>query len=268
MTREIARQARLTQDVAQTQISVSTGKRLQRASDDPLAASRVATLRTAQANGAAWLVNVNVGRSVTAQADGVLKTASDLVARAREIGLAGANQPLAAADRQAIAAELGALAAEMDGLAASRSHLGQPLFADGAPAVMRFDSDTLFAAVPGRAAVFDSGGQSAAQHMRSAAIAIAGGDPTVIGGALAGLDGSVDQLATARAQIGLNAARLDRLADRHAERGIAQAADRSALEDTDLPSAIARLNAQTITLEAAQAAFARINRRNLFDILR
>jgi flagellar hook-associated protein 3 FlgL len=39
------------------------------------------------------------------------------------------------------------------------------------------------------------------------------------------------------------------------------------LEDTDLSAAIAKLNSQTITLEAAQAAFARINRRTLMDIL-
>ena len=39
------------------------------------------------------------------------------------------------------------------------------------------------------------------------------------------------------------------------------------IEDTDIVSATAKLNAQTITLEAAQAAFARINRRSLFDIL-
>jgi flagellar hook-associated protein 3 FlgL len=39
------------------------------------------------------------------------------------------------------------------------------------------------------------------------------------------------------------------------------------LEDTDLTAAIARLNAQQLTLDAAQAAFARINRRSLFDLL-
>jgi flagellar hook-associated protein 3 FlgL len=39
------------------------------------------------------------------------------------------------------------------------------------------------------------------------------------------------------------------------------------LEDTDLTQAIATLNAQTLTLDAAQAAFARINRRTLMDIL-
>lgn len=267
MTREIARQTRLAQDIAQTQIQVSTGKRIQRASDDPAASVRVATLRTAQASGVAWLANVHRGQSLTSQADGVLKTGSDLLIRAKELALGAANGALSSADRAAIAAELSAMADEMDSLSATRSSNNEPLFASGSPNMVRFDSDALFVPVPSRAALFDSSGQSAAQHIRDAANAIGVGNMAAASSALTALDGAIDQMTTAQAQIGLNAARLDRLAELHADRGIAQSAERSTLEDTDLTTAIARLNAQTITLEAAQAAFARINRRNLFDIL-
>ena len=45
------------------------------------------------------------------------------------------------------------------------------------------------------------------------------------------------------------------------------AAERTNLEATDISEAVAQLNAQTLTLEAAQAAFARINRRTLLDLL-
>lgn len=267
MTREIDRQSRLAQDIAQTQMQVSTGKRLQRASDDPVASARVSALRTTQANVVAWGNNMNVARTLTAQADGVLKTASDLLGRAKELALSASNGTLAAADRMAISLELSAIADELDGLGATESSLGEPLFATGSARLMRFDSDALFAPVPSRAALFDSGGQSAAQHVRDAASAIDAGNSTAIATSLTALNGAIDQLATAQAQIGINAARLDRLAEVHAERGITIAAERSALEDTDLPTAIAKLNAQTVTLEAAQAAFARINRRTLFDIL-
>ncbi|MEQ1550738.1 flagellin [Sphingorhabdus sp.] len=267
MTREIARQSLLTQNIAQTQIQVSTGKRIQRSSDDPVAAIRITTLRTAQANDVAWKANVDLGVTLTAQADSVLKSAADLLVRARELTVAGASQTLAPPDRNAIATELSALADELDNLAATRSTLGAPLFAAGAPSVMRFDGDTLFAPVPSRTALFESGGQSAAQHVRNAATTVSSGNSVTIGSSLTALDGAIDQFATAQAQIGINASRLDRLTELQSERGIANKAERSALEDTDLTSAIAKLNAQTITLEAAQAAFARINRRTLFDIL-
>ena len=44
MTREIARQSRLAHDIATTQAQVSSGKRLTRASDDPVAAARLRRL--------------------------------------------------------------------------------------------------------------------------------------------------------------------------------------------------------------------------------
>lgn len=267
MTREIARQSRLAQDIAQTQIQVSTGKRLQRASDDPVASARISALRTTQANTVAWGTNMNVARTLTAQADGVLKTASDLLGRAKELTLSASNGTLAAADRAAVSLELSAIADQLDGLGATESSLGEPLFATGSARLMRFDSDALFTPVPARAALFDSGGQSATQHVRDAANVIGAGNSAAIAISLTALDGAIDQMATAQAQIGINAARLERLAEVHAERSITIDAERSALEDSDLPTAIARLNAQTITLEAAQAAFARINRRTLFDIL-
>ncbi len=266
MTREIARQQRLAQDIAQTQIQVSTGKRIQRASDDPVASARLGTLRTAQANDAAWARNVELGKTQTAQADGTLKSVSDLLTRARELTVGAANGALASADRAVMAAELNALAEEIDALSATRSSLDEPLF-PASPRPVRYDANAVFAAVPARAALFDSSGQSAAQHVRDAAAAAGAGNAGAIGGSLTALGAAIDQNATAQAQVGINAARLDLIEEAQAMRGIDRAAERSGLEDTDLTTAIAKLNSQTITLEAAQAAFARINRRNLFDIL-
>jgi flagellar hook-associated protein 3 FlgL len=267
MTREIARQSRLAQQIATTQVQVSSGKRLTRASDDPAASARIAALRTAQANDFAWKTNISLGQTLTAQADSVLKNASDLLVRAKELSIAGANQALSPSDRGAIAIELTALADEIESLSDVSSSLGEPLFASGGARIMRFDGDTTFAPVPNKAALFDSGGQSAAQHVRDAATAIASGNASAISASLTALNGAIDQIATSQAQLGINAARLDRIAESQATRAIENSAERSVLEDTDLTEAIARLNAQTITLEAAQAAFARINRRTLFDIL-
>jgi flagellar hook-associated protein 3 FlgL len=263
MSREIARQSRLAQDVAQTQIQISTGRRIQRASDDPVASARITALRTAQANDAAWGVNISQAQNLTAQADGVLKGVSNLLSRSRELVTAGANGALAPADRSAIATELTALADEIDALASGQSALGAPLFSNSTASVMRFDADSDFAPVPSRAAIFGISGSTIGQQVRDAATAVG----ATASASLSAIDAAIDQMATAQAQIGINAARLDRLSELQAERGIARAAERSGLEDTDLSSAIAKLNSQTITLEAAQAAFARINRRTLFDIL-
>jgi len=42
---------------------------------------------------------------------------------------------------------------------------------------------------------------------------------------------------------------------------------RSSLEDTDLTEVLARVQANLLSLEAAQASFARINRQTLFDLI-
>ena len=85
---------------------------------------------------------------------------------------------------------------------------------------------------------------------------------------------SVDALATVvghvadkHAELGLSGGRLERLGDGLALRGITLKDERSTVEDTDLDVAIAELKAQDLTLQAAQAAFAKINRQTLFDIL-
>lgn len=267
MTREIARQQKLTSQLEQTQIQISTGKRLQRMSDDPVSARRIATIGTTQASMAAWTANINSGAALVAQADGALKSVSNLMTRARELTLAAANDTASPADRATMAAELGAIADEIDSLAATRDANGEPIFAAGAARVMRFDSDISFAPVPSATDVFVVGGNSLSTGIRDAAAAVAAGNKPAIGSALDALDAAIGHVADRHAALGLAGGRLDRIGDGLAARGITLKDERSSVEDTDLSVAIAQLNAQDLTLGAAQAAFAKINRQTLFDIL-
>ena len=132
---------------------------------------------------------------------------------------------------------------------------------------MRFDSGTIFAPVPSRSAAFEVGGATISQQLRDASAAITADNAPQIATSLTAIKAAIDHVANIHAEIGINAGRLDRLRDVQAGASISLSAERSMLEDTDLSSAIAKLNGQTITLEAAQAAFARINRRTLIDIL-
>jgi flagellar hook-associated protein 3 FlgL len=266
MTQEIARQSRLAQAIADKQAQVSTGKRLQRASDDPGATARLATLTRAQATDAARAANIDVGVALTAQADSQLRSMADLLTRAKELTLAAANSSTAPADRATIATEITALAEEIDSLSLARTASGEPLFASTARAI-RFDDGVVFAPVPTRAAAFEIGGVAISQSLRDTATAIAAGNGAQIVASLTVVDGAVNYVADVAANVGLNAARLDRLREAGAARAITISEERSGLEDTDLSAAIAELNGMTLTLEAAQAAFARINRRTLMDFL-
>lgn len=267
MTREIARQQKLADALERTQIQISGGKTLLRMSDDPVAARRIATIGTTQASMVAWSSNINSGTALVSQADGVMKSVSNLMTRARELTLAAASDTANPADRATIAAELGTIADELDALAATRDSNGEPVFAAGAARVMRFDSDVSFAPVPSAADVFVIGGNSLSTGIRDAATAVAAGDKAAMGTSITTLGTAIGHVADKHAEIGLSGGRLDRLGDGLAVRGITLKDERSTVEDTDLDVAIAQLNAQDLTLQAAQAAFARINRQTLFDIL-
>ena len=267
MTREIARQQKLAEQLERTQIQISGGKKLLRMSDDPVAARRIATIGTTQASMAAWSANVNSASALVSQADGVMKSVSDLMSRARELTIAATSDTANPADRSTIAAELGTIADELDALAATRDSNGEPVFAAGAARVMRFDSDVTFAPVPSAADVFVVGGNSLSTGIRDAAAAVAANDEAGMNASLGALANAISHVADEHAKIGLSGGRLDRIGDSLAVRGITLKDERSVVEDTDLSVAIAQLNAQELTLSAAQAAFAKINRQTLFDIL-
>ncbi|WP_374525684.1 flagellin [Sphingopyxis sp.] len=267
MTREIARQSRLADGLERIQIQISSGKRLQRMSDDPVAARRIQTLGTTQASMASWQANIKSASAQASQADGVLKSTSDLLIRARELTLSASSDTASPADRATIAAELKTLADQIDGLAATRDSNGEPLFAAGAARVVRFDSDISFAAVPSAADTFVFGGNGLSTSLRDIATAVAAGDKAAMGTGLTTLTGAIDHVANQNAAIGLAAGRLERIGESIAARGIDVADERQSIEETDLDTAIAQLNAQELTLSAAQAAFAKINRQTLFDLL-
>ncbi|WP_338427110.1 flagellin [Sphingopyxis kveilinensis] len=268
MTREIARQQSLAEQLERTQIQISSGKKLLRMSDDPVAARRIATIGTTQASMTAWAANVNSASALQSQADGVMESVSSLMTRARELTLAAVSDTASPADRATIAAELGTIADELDALAATRDSNGEPLFAAGPARVMRFDANLSFAPVPSAADVFVIGGNSLSTGIRDAAAAVSANDKAAMNASLDTLATSISHVADEHAKIGLAGGRLDRIGDGLAARGITLADERSVVEDTDLTVAIAQLNAQELTLNAAQAAFAKINRQTLFDLLR
>ena len=264
---EIGRQKSLARSISDTQVKISTGKKIQRASDDPVAAARVATIGRSQANSKAWMANLDTGLSLNSQADTAVTGMADRVAQARELLLAGANGSLTQADRDTLAAQLDGIAEELDGLATRRSANGELLFSPGTALSVRYDASTTFAPVPSLAEVFDVSGVSLSQMVRDGAAALRSGSAAAIGTSLTTLDTGVTKTADVLGDIGQRGKRLQSLQEATQAQNIDFAAERSDLESTDISEAIALLNAQTLTLDAAQAAFARINRRTLIDLL-
>jgi flagellar hook-associated protein 3 FlgL len=264
---EIHRQRGLAQALAETQGQIATGRRLARGSDDPVASARIAALRGAETNSDIWQANIDRGLTSNSAAAAAAEALSDNLASARELLLAGANGTASADTRETLAQQLDGIATTIDRLAAQTDVNGQPLFRTDAAITVRYSADVTLAPVPLRDDVFSVAGTPIATMVRDTAAALRSGTSTAIDPALDQLDSAIASASNAAARIGQVGSQLEDLRNINAANQIDLASERSSLEDTDLSEAIARLNSQQLTLEAAQSAFARLHRRTLFDLL-
>ena len=277
LTQEVNRQVTLSRDIARAQTQLSTQKRIQSPSEDPVAAARISSIGRAQANEAVWKSNLDLAASLADRADTALKAVGTAFDRVTELMTQGATGTLSDQDRATIALELRSIADELTSLKDSKDSRGNALFMSGYSLRVPVQSGVQVIAVGTREDVFESaatagGPKDLAQIVSDAAAALEITDPTARKAAVAV---SVDEVAagvthvsTQRGEQGALANRVDQLLEQKADAGLQLEEERSALEDTDIQAVVARLSAQQLSLQAAQAVFARVNENTLFDILR
>jgi flagellar hook-associated protein 3 FlgL len=277
LDQEINRQLSLSGAIAKAQTQLSTQKRIQSPSEDPVAAARISSIGRAQGNEAAWKSNLNLAASLGARADTALKAVGTAFDRVTELMTQGATGTLSDQDRKTIALELRSIAEELNGLKASKDSRGNALFMSGYSLRIPVQSGVQVIAVGTREEVFENvatagGAKDLAAIVADAATALEIADPTArkaaVTGSVAEVEAAVGHVSTQRGEQGALANRVDSLLDRQAETGVQLASERSGLEDTDIQAVVARLSSQQLSLQAAQAVFARINENTLFDILR
>jgi len=92
--------------LAETQESVSTGKRINRLSDDPFGAVRAVDLRSFEASLDQYGKNIQSALPLLNQTDSVLGEADDILSRTKELALAMTNGSVSPQDRASTAAEV------------------------------------------------------------------------------------------------------------------------------------------------------------------
>jgi flagellar hook-associated protein 3 FlgL len=277
LTMEINQQVALSRDIARTQTEISTGRRIQAPSDDPVAAARVSSIARSQANDVAFRSNLTLASALAARADTTLKSVGTALDRATELMVQGANGTLSDGDRATIAQELRSIAADIAALKGTKDTRGGPLFMSGGSLRIPVANGVAVEAVGTKEDVFESvptssGAQDVAAIVSAAADALTLANPAARAAAVAAssdnVTAAVEHIANARGAQGALGNRLDQLTDRQADSAIQLEEERSNLESTDVTAAIAKLQSQQLTLQAAQAVFAKVNANTLFDILR
>ena len=114
--------------VAKTQAQLSSGVRVVKPSDDPVAAAQILQLNQTQANIDQYQKNISGATSSLNLEDSQLTNINTLLTRVREIAVNAGDGSLTQSDRESLAAELSQRLQELGGIANTRSASGEYIF--------------------------------------------------------------------------------------------------------------------------------------------
>ncbi len=287
------------------QEQAASGLRVNRPSDDPSAASAALLLRSGLDATEQYDRNLTQARSRIAAVDSALSATADVLIRARELAMTGANDTNDATSRALVAEEVEALHARLLSEANARSAGGYVFggfaastapfqvagpFVDGSPApAVSFVGDsneievtidegvTVRATRDGRDVFLgDADGDGSVDPGRENLFALLGDlrdalqadDRAAIAATLTRVDTAQTQISVARTDVGATQTRLDAWQDRLAERSVDLASRLSLVQDADATEVFTALVNEETALRAALSSAERLIQPTLLDFLR
>jgi len=115
--------------VSNTQLQISTGRRVLNPADDPASASRILGLNQALETVQQYQSNIDRAQSRLETEEGILKSATNLLQRAGELAVQGNNDTLSRTDSRAIAVEVRQLLEQLYSMANTKESNGEYIFA-------------------------------------------------------------------------------------------------------------------------------------------
>lgn len=286
------------QQLSRTQEQLTSGKRVARASDDPVAAARIERALATAARSDADQRALEASRSAMQQSEAALGDAGELLQRVRELVVAAGNGSYIDSDRAKIGAEIAGLRAQLLAVANRGDGAGgflfggqgsaEPPFVDGIGGV-RFDGtagrtevqggdrlpltmdgaavwmDAGSAADPSAPSVFDVLDRTVAE-LRSANRSSAQVAQTVQTG-LRDIDASLSNLQQQRTTAGESLKHIDNAESRLADTKLHAQTQRSLAEDLDLVQALSDFQNRQTGYEAALKAYSMVQRLSLLQYL-
>jgi flagellar hook-associated protein 3 FlgL len=263
---------------------VSSTKQLNRPSDNPADVRSAVQLRDTLAELDQFSRNIDMATGKLNTMDTTLSSASDLLQRANELALTGANGTLDYGNRQAISQEVSQLIEAMaqdagakvgDEYVFSGFQVDKPPYTVTGPGtvsayqgdhgvtVARIGPDsTMQISVAG-----DSVFQPALDALTQLKADLDGGSP-VQPGTITKIQGALDNMLGVRAQVGARTNRLDQAKTSQQAISTSNETLLSQLEDVDMASAITELTKRQTTYQATLAVTAKVIQTSLIDYLR
>lgn len=267
---------------------LSTGKRISRPSDDPVAVATSLRIRTDMTRNDAYTKNADDAKSWLDITDTALNQLGSLLQRTRELAVQGANGTLTQEDMQKIANEIEQLKAQMIQVG-NTQYNGRYIFAgfktttqpfsetnnsySGDNGVIEFEvgagGNKIAVNVTGDK-VFDvSGGTSQLLTMMdNLKNALDSGDHQAVSNLIVDVDKQMENVLAVRAEVGAKSNRIDLIKNRLQDDNYNFTALLSKNEDADLAQVITNLKMDENVYRASLAAGARIMQPSLIDFLR
>ena len=243
----------------QTMEQLSTGKRINRASDDAAGLSIRETM-SAQITGLNTAIkNANDGISLLQTADGALSETSSLLQRMRELAVLAVNDTYSSTQKTAMSSEYVALSSQINQIAANTQFNGMDLLT-GSGGVGGGTGSFVFQ-------IGANTTQTMAVAIVSQTLSLFGLQGTAIATAasatsnIALIDTAIGTLNTQRSTIGAAVNRLSHALDNLSNVAANATDSRSKIEDTDYATATSDLARQQIIAQAATAILAQANQQ-------
>jgi len=243
----------------QTMQQLSTGKRINRASDDA-AGLAIRETMTAQINGLNNAIkNANDGISLLQTADGALSETSSLLQRMRELAVLAVNDTYSSTQKTAMSTEYVALGVQIDQIATNTQFNGTAVIS-GAGGTYGGVGSFLFQVGANTAQTMAVAivSQTLAQYGLTAATLATAASAT---SNIALIDTAIGTLNSQRSTIGAAVNRLSHALDNLSNVAANATDSRSKVEDTDYASATSDLARQQIIAQAATAILAQANQQ-------
>ncbi|MGH1504194.1 MAG: flagellar hook-associated protein FlgL [Acidimicrobiales bacterium] len=276
--------------LASAEETIATGRRINRASDDPTATAEV--LRHERRLGRLDQLERNAGnaRVWLDAADKTLQAADANLARAKTLTVQAANDTLEADERSAIAAELRALADQLLSQANTRVS-GRAIFAGSADTDDAFAADgtylgdagvvrrsieqsqTVDVSQPGTTAFGVANGAdplngNVFQMLREVADRVETGTTADIRAGMGAIDTAAARMGTETGRVGAVQRHVDTVLQSQTDERLNVSARVSELRDADLAEAIIQLRTAEAGYDATMQSTARAMSRSLLDFLR
>ncbi len=246
---------------------LSSGQRINRASDDAAGLAIADALRADQRVASVAIRNANDGISTIAIADSALGEIGNVLSRLAELAEQSANGVFSVTQRSALSNEFVALASEIERIAVTTEFNGVALLSGNTSVALQigFDSGSnsriSFTGVQGTLAALGlaSTGESALSYSINGATALAGQSAARL--ALDAVNSAISSLATTRGTLGATEARLNVAITNLAVARENFAAAESRIRDVDVAAEAAELTRLNILQQAGAAVLAQANQQ-------